>query len=172
MYDGLDDLWVLEHSQYSEDNGMFPFMVTTLLDSLHHNLNDFQNNNRRMNKWQIIGIGTATACYDSLAAILSRKRYDYLQIKNVYRFDEIITGGQRIPEIEGIYFLFDDRELVYIGQSKNIGKRLQTNHHVYKKGYTVGICTTSGDDERLAIEKWLIQKYEPPMNKQYLEEAR
>ncbi len=87
-----------------------------------------------------------------------------------YHLDSIVFPGERANESQGVYFIFDDSlVLLYIGQSKNIKQRLH-NHHIYRRDHhLIGIWNTSTEDERLATEKWLIQRHEPPLNIQYLE---
>lgn len=52
-----DGLWALEHSQYSEDTGMYPWHIGTLKSAIEGNLRDCHHNNRGENKWQIVYIG-------------------------------------------------------------------------------------------------------------------
>ena len=170
----MDDnrIWVLEHSQHSEDAGMFPFTVTTLDDALSKNREDFWHNNRGANKWQILTSGSAEHCYEQMEKLLKLPRFNYYFIKADYKLRMVIRPGEKIPEIEGVYFLFDGNDLIYIGQSKNIGRRLISNHPVYDKSLLVGIWKTSEDDERLDTERWLIETYTPPMNTRFLEDVR
>lgn len=51
------NLWALEHSQHSEDEGVYPWHIGTLKDAIEGNLRDCQHNNRKRNKWQIVYIG-------------------------------------------------------------------------------------------------------------------
>lgn len=53
----MNDLWTLEHSQHSEDAGMYPWHIGPLKDAIEGNLRDCQHNNRGPNKWQIVYIG-------------------------------------------------------------------------------------------------------------------
>jgi len=69
----------------------------------------------------------------------------------------------------GIYFLIQERQgLVYIGEAQNIGKRLNTNHHVYKSGdFLVGqVYSLPNSESRKDVEMELIQLFRPPQNKQ------
>jgi len=145
------------------------FTITTISDAVNHNRMDFWHNNRGDNKWQIIACGSAEYCNNLMEIFLESTRFNYYFIKQDYKLSAVVRPGEKIPEVEGIYFLFDDEELIYIGQSKNIHQRLTSAHPIYNRSLLVGIWTTSDDEERLATEKWLIEQYEPPMNKQYLE---
>lgn len=49
--------WALEHSQYSEDQGKYPWHIGYLSTAIESNLRDCQHNNRGPNKWQIVYIG-------------------------------------------------------------------------------------------------------------------
>ena len=94
-----------------------------------------------------------------------------------------------IKNYEGraIYFLFNcgqegfqdqSIELVYIGQTKNLKKRLQVhdsqlNDRLYLGGKFIGellfdsyfyIPLNSGTDERLILESFYIDKYQPKLN--------
>lgn len=53
----MESLWALEHSQYSEDNDLYPYHVGPLSEAIRGNLQDYYHNNRRENKWQIVYIG-------------------------------------------------------------------------------------------------------------------
>lgn len=67
----------------------------------------------------------------------------------------------------GIYFLFEDEELVYIGQSKDVQTRL-SNHHVYEKSHhQIKFASVSFDEDRRAIERALIVLLKPSLNVVY-----
>lgn len=55
----MDGLWALEHSQYSENNGLYAWHIAPLKNAIEHNLRDCQHNNRGPNKWQIVYIGSS-----------------------------------------------------------------------------------------------------------------
>lgn len=69
-----EDIYSLEHSQYSEDKGMFPFHIGPLYDAIEHNMTDYHYNNRQRNKWQIIFIGTMGDCSNVLESYAAKKR--------------------------------------------------------------------------------------------------
>ena len=70
-----------------------------------------------------------------------------------------------MPKI-GVYFLFNKDNLIYIGQSINIFRRL--NQHIKNKNfdsYSFIKCDT--DSEAIDLEKMLIKKYRPTLNIQH-----
>lgn len=73
-----------------------------------------------------------------------------------------------LPSLSGVYFLYDNDELVYIGQSINLRRRLK-NHHVYKPGHTIHYWLMDRTQLR-PIEWALIAIYHPKgQRKQYLD---
>lgn len=67
------ELWTLEHSQYSEDNKLFPFHVQTLKETVEDNMRDYLHNNRGQNKWQVIFVGTQEQCSRLCDELVRRK---------------------------------------------------------------------------------------------------
>jgi len=72
----LKDLFSLEHSQNSEDKGLFPWHLGPLTDALTRNQQDCLYNNRKENKWQMICIGTYDKCYQTMQNLMERKKAD------------------------------------------------------------------------------------------------
>jgi hypothetical protein len=68
------EIFSLEHSQYSEDKGMFPFHTTFLFDAIEANNQDFYYNNREENKWQIIFIGSMKECNKYMNQIVKKRK--------------------------------------------------------------------------------------------------
>lgn len=60
----MDEYWSLEHSQHSENQGLFPWHISPLDEAVKRNLEDFHHNNRGPNKWQIVYIGRSIADCD------------------------------------------------------------------------------------------------------------
>lgn len=90
----------------------------------------------------------------------------YLGIYGMQLSDFVESNDRRLSR-PGLYFLFDDDELVYIGKSKNIKKRL-IQHHIYQKDYHQ-IKMTSVIDSLLLddLEKALILLCKPRLNTVY-----
>jgi hypothetical protein len=63
----------------------------------------------------------------------------------------------------GIYFLFDDDLLIYIGRSINIKRRLM-QHHVFKEHYQIWCIFISNPFRLEATERFLIQLIQPIEN--------
>lgn len=68
----------------------------------------------------------------------------------------------RFPSIEGIYFLFKDKKLVYIGQTNNVYIRVAD--HFRQKGRFDKIYFLPINDQKTKIEWALIQHYQPSLN--------
>jgi hypothetical protein len=62
-----------------------------------------------------------------------------------------------------VYFLFDGGELVYVGQTTNMARRL-AQHSKLKKFDSFSFIACSENDLR-AIETYAIAKYRPPLNR-------
>ena len=60
--DIVNDFCCLEFSQHSADNGKFPWHVERLRSAVEKNASDAIFNNRGMNKWQIVLIGSFDEC--------------------------------------------------------------------------------------------------------------
>ncbi len=65
--------------------------------------------------------------------------------------------------IAGVYLLFYNRTLDYVGQSDNVRRRLLQDHHVYNPTLhrVVAMIQAQPYDERLALERYFNQKYNP-----------
>lgn len=74
MQTHLTDLYTLEHSQWSENEGLFPWHVTSLDEAIERNLQDCFHNNRGPNKWQIVGVfGTLEECTVAMNRLIDEK---------------------------------------------------------------------------------------------------
>jgi len=74
-------------------------------------------------------------------------------------------SAAKIPEGKGgIYLLFIDELLDYVGQSDDVRRRLTGEHHVYKKDtHTLIAFIEEGDyGTRLSLERYFNGKYNPP----------
>ncbi len=65
--------------------------------------------------------------------------------------------------ISGVYFLFDENEIVYIGQSRNIYRRI--NHHTRFKWGSFSFIEAKEGRESRELEKHYIDKFKPKYNK-------
>lgn len=66
-------LWTLEHSQYSEDLGKYPFHIENIERTCENNLKDCIHNHRKDNKWQLIFAGTFEDCSKLLDELWEKK---------------------------------------------------------------------------------------------------
>jgi predicted DNA-binding transcriptional regulator AlpA len=74
-----------------------------------------------------------------------------------------------VKQVTGIYFLFDDDELVYIGQSSNIMQRVGAHLYEAVKGFNK-VAYIAIERARLdEIEAAMIRKFRPPYNDLYPE---
>jgi excinuclease UvrABC nuclease subunit len=64
----------------------------------------------------------------------------------------------------GVYFLYDNNELVYIGVSQDIAVRLASHRHT-KEFNQVKIIEEQDHLKALKIESYFIYKYKPKYNK-------
>jgi hypothetical protein len=64
----------------------------------------------------------------------------------------------------GVYLLFVDELLDYVGQSDNVHRRLAAEHHVYSKDVHSLIAFIAEEDysARLSLERYFNHKYNPP----------
>lgn len=87
-------------------------------------------------------------------------RHDYCTLipdMNPFSLDRFSISGKI-----GIYFLFNNNELVYIGQSTDIARRIQS--HRNDKKFTDYSFIECNESELNSREKSLIQKYSPKLN--------
>jgi hypothetical protein len=68
-------------------------------------------------------------------------------------------------KFNGIYFLFYEKELMYIGQSNNITKRLRQHKSI--KFHTYGMIILQDVENLVEIEKEFIQLCNPRLNKNH-----
>lgn len=67
--------------------------------------------------------------------------------------------------ISGVYILFQDDNIIYVGRSKNIHVRLGQHWQKGKKRWNgIQIIDEKDINKQLLIEKELIKKYLPPLN--------
>jgi len=74
-----------------------------------------------------------------------------------------IENKNQLPYKSGIYFVFEDNEILYVGKSINLHERWQSHQHYnrFKKTDKIGFVLT----DNLLIEKDFIRKYQPKFNK-------
>ena len=85
--------------------------------------------------------------------------------------------GENIPKVSCVYFLFNDIELVYIGQTKNLRTRVMHHNNFLNPNITVGdkkfgidmfdsfyYLRVEDQKERRRIEKFYYDKYDPKCN--------
>lgn len=82
-----------------------------------------------------------------------------------------IVDIKNIPPIPSVYFIFDKNNIVYIGQSKNLNKRIST-HNIFTKINKYDVCIKyfecNSKKHRLKIEAEYIKKYKPIYNINHL----
>ena len=77
----------------------------------------------------------------------------------------LVKNAKQLPaKTAGVYLLFVDQCLDYVGQSDNVRRRLLHEHHVYDKDVHTMIAMIHAPiyDARLALERYFNQKYNPP----------
>lgn len=80
------DLYTLEHSQWSQDQGLFAWHITTLEEAIERNLQDCFHNNRGPNKWQIVGVfKTTQECTAAMDNLITEKAMMPRQRRNKAR---------------------------------------------------------------------------------------
>lgn len=91
--------------------------------------------------------------------------FDYLGPDNesIMFFNSI----SKIPQfLHGVYLLYFDNSLWYIGQSKDIYHRLSADDHPYCHGMDIWILPIVESDRCIWLEAILINLYHPPRNLQ------
>jgi hypothetical protein len=76
----------------------------------------------------------------------------------------LVSNARALPRnIPGVYLLFSGRTLDYVGQSDHVRQRLLQEHHVYYPDLhrVVALIQAQPYDERLALERYFNQKYNP-----------
>lgn len=103
----------------------------------------------------------------SLRSALVRADHPVLSLldANPLSKDEIIAAASPWTDwgVCGVYFLIKDRQLVYVGQSKNVPQRLLTHHH---RGRFDSVCVLPTDLSKLDTVEWYyINLFRPPFNR-------
>mgnify|MGYP001103517276 CR=1 FL=1 len=94
------------------------------------------------------------------------------------QFDHQVAD--KLRKKRGLYFLMDeDSQILYIGQSINIGSRLvshfcnssmfETSRYLIK---LIGVLYMNSPKKLKSTEKYLIQKYSPPFNSEFLDDHK
>lgn len=75
-----------------------------------------------------------------------------------------IRGMEEVTEeyLCGIYFLCQDEDIVYIGQAKNIGKRIPEHKHT--KPHNRAFFLRVHPDNLASVERFFIKRYRPKFN--------
>ncbi len=89
--------------------------------------------------------------------------YEYQEIMCKLNPDKYYTITNEIVSKNGIYILFKDNEIVYIGKSKNIKHRIQ-EHKKDKLFNNVKIILFKNEPDINLYEPYLINKYKPIYN--------
>ena len=75
-----------------------------------------------------------------------------IKLPTIDEMDISIIENSYIPELKGIYFIFDDsRNLVYIGISKNINKRIKAHLNNSKTSSSI---TNKDEIKKIALILW------------------
>jgi len=75
-----------------------------------------------------------------------------IKLPTIDEMDISIIEHSYIPELKGIYFIFDDsRNLVYIGISKNINKRIKAHLNNSKTSSSI---TNKDEIKKIALILW------------------
>ena len=81
--------------------------------------------------------------------------------KNLYS----INQTSEFLRSSGVYKLLLGNEIVYVGQSVDIGKRIRTHAHEKIIDFDLFSVVECGEEEMILIETALIQKYNPIYNR-------
>lgn len=88
-------------------------------------------------------------------------------IKELYVLPETVASTPA-----GVYFLCDEREIVYIGQSLNVGDRIQAHRSEKKKVFDRVFFITCHISQLCDFERSLIRRFKPKYNAQpYIKEV-
>lgn len=93
---------------------------------------------------------------------------DWLRGEKFPPYEAILGVVQDTPSFPGVYLLFDGCEVVYVGQSKNITKRLlqHTSDKIFD-GYAVLKCDAEWLND---VEKHYIREFSPKYNEKHIDE--
>jgi len=92
----------------------------------------------------------------------------YFQEETSNSVEELLFNNNTIKR--GIYFLYKDDKIIYIGKSTNLGKRLY-NHKVQnlKDFDIIKVYTFKSNADIHYLEPYLINYYKPLYNKEFVE---
>lgn len=77
----------------------------------------------------------------------------------------LVKQARQLPaQTGGVYLLFVEKLLDYVGQSEDVRRRLTHEHHIYDRDIhtLVAMIQSPIYDARLALERYFNQKYNPP----------
>lgn len=83
------------------------------------------------------------------------KKKSIKEIKELHRFELRNNIG-------GVYFLFDEDDVVYVGQSKNVHGRVRNHHDKHFDSYS--FIQEERITKRLELEAYYIDKFDPEYN--------
>ena len=70
------------------------------------------------------------------------------------------------PDEAGVYKIIEDEEIIYVGQSNNINRRLRQHVITSRKSLNIETELIKNERERKTREKELIKKYSPELNRE------
>jgi hypothetical protein len=97
-----------------------------------------------------------------LAGEGNRRKRLILNQADLLSIDDILETSMEIPKTCGIYFLINNNEIVYVGQSINIHQRLQK--HLYEKQFDKINIIPCERFELNRMESLYINKFKPKLN--------
>lgn len=87
-------------------------------------------------------------------------------LEDGYRFH---FSTQLLEQMPGVYILWAKKKVIYVGQSNDMGRRLKSNHRIYRNkkevSHFIGAVPIADDELRREVEKTLIETLSPPENR-------
>jgi len=83
---------------------------------------------------------------------------------------DTIKALKKIEDISGIYYLYDEnKKLIYIGKSTGLGHRIVTSYKE-RRAYFFRYSIISNKADMHILEPYLISKYKPELNVEFIED--
>jgi len=104
--------------------------------------------------------------FERMSAKMADPNQGNLDPTGIMELEDILAIGKRIP-VAGVYFLMLNGELVYVGRSDSVLKRLsqhRANKLFFDQFHVIG-CT---DKDQKKLEQFYISKFRPRLNLMHL----
>jgi hypothetical protein len=97
------------------------------------------------------------------------RKYETRTVRTLRGFEsaEIVATAKRYRHTCGVYFLINLREIVYVGQSVNVPRRVEEHFNDPKMSFSHVAYLRVKEAHLDEVEQFYVRKFDPPYNRAY-----